>query len=95
MIVQTDLLLRLRSLPACRPVLFSQCCLRSFHQVFLTLPVCAIELLELPKDIPIATLSGGVMVTPLSSSALISESERVWSITSGVLLLGIVEGRLS
>lgn len=47
---------------------------------FLTLPVCAIELLELPNDIPIATLSGGVTVTPLSSSALISEVESAQSI---------------
>lgn len=47
-----------------------------YIQWILTLPVCAIELLELPKDIPIATLSGGVIVTPLSSSALISG--RAW-----------------
>lgn len=47
-----------------------------------TLEVCAIELLEFPKEIPMANRSGGVTVTPLSSSALIAISYDVvntWS----------------
>ena len=41
-----------------------------------TFEVCAIELFEFPNDSPMAKRSGGVTVTPLSSSALIARVTR-------------------
>ena len=44
---------------------------RKSHGYLHTDEVCAIELLEFPKESPIANRSGGVTVTPSSSSPLI------------------------